>query len=112
MRTPIEALKAAYHDDLINWSNPGNQDKINIALGLLSAEKTEKLTEAITTLQKQIPQSICELRGTISNNTDKIIESNKTLSTSNEKYAKAMKWLTCGLVAVGVLQVIIQMIKN
>jgi len=37
--------------------------------------------------------------------TNKIIESNKKLAASNEKYAKRMLWLTGALVFVGLVQI-------
>lgn len=48
------------------------------------------------------------LSKTIDVNVDKIIESNKTLSISNNEHSKWMKWLTFALVAVAGTQLIIK----
>jgi len=40
-----------------------------------------------------------------------IINSNKKLAISNEKYSKGLLWLTGGLVFVGLVQIIINIIK-
>lgn len=42
---------------------------------------------------------------------EKMITSNEKLATSNEKYSKRMLILTGGLVFVGVVQVIVQLIQ-
>lgn len=38
---------------------------------------------------------------------DELIKSNERLSTSNDRYARAMNWLTLGLLAVAVVQAIV-----
>jgi len=40
--------------------------------------------------------------------TDDIIDSSAKLSLSNIKYAKALSWLTGGLVFIGILQIILR----
>ena len=40
-----------------------------------------------------------------------LIESNKTIAASNNRYASAMMWLTGALVFVGIVQIIIQMVQ-
>lgn len=47
----------------------------------------------------------------IEKSVDKIISCNESLAKSNEKYARAMIWLTVGLVSVGVMQIIAQLIS-
>jgi hypothetical protein len=39
------------------------------------------------------------------------VESNERLAKSNEKYAKAMNWLTAGLLLVGITQIILELHK-
>lgn len=95
----------------ISGDQTGEDNKLRATVGKLSAERSKELTNAISTLQKQIPVSISDLRSTISNNADKIIQSNEKLSRSNENYAKWMKWLTFGLFAVGITQAIISLWK-
>ncbi len=107
-----EILEGVDVSDIKNWVNPGNHDKVNIALGLLNAEKTTELTNAISNLRAQIPITISELRSTISQNTDKIITSNEKLGKSNENYALWIKWLTLALVLVGVVQVLVVVFKK
>ena len=96
----------------ISGAQTGEDNKLRASIGKLSADRSKELANAILTLQKQIPMSISELRGTISNNADKIIQSNERLSKSNESYAKWMKWLTFGLFAVCIAQVIVSFIKH
>ena len=104
-----EALEKAYNGDLTNWSNPGNSDKVNIALGLLSAESADKLSSSIKDLQGQIAGLGYVVSTTIEQQSAKIITSNEKLATSNEKYAKANNRLALALIAVtlivGLLQV-------
>ena len=95
----------------ISGTQTGEDNKLRAAVGKLSAERSKELTNAISTLQKQIPASINDLRSTISNNADKIIQSNEKLSRSNESHAKWMKWLTFGLFTVGIVQVVISLKK-
>ena len=37
---------------------------------------------------------------------DQLIESNEKLSASNDRYARAMNWLTLGLLVVAILQIL------
>ena len=46
-----------------------------------------------------------------SKNTWNLISSNTKLSESNEKYQKALNWLTWWLVFVGVIQIVMQVIQ-
>lgn len=103
---PEEILKS-----YIDGRQTGEDNKLHSVIGKLSADRSTELAGAIKGLHQQIPITISELRQTISSNTDKVIESNERLSKSNEDYAKWMKWLTFGLVAVGILQIIITYLK-
>ena len=98
-------------DTYISGTQTGEDNKLRATIGKLSAERSKELSDTILVLQKQIPVSISDLRSTISNNADKIIQSNEKLSRSNENYAKWMKWLTFGLFAVGIAQVIVSLGK-
>ncbi len=43
---------------------------------------------------------------------EKIRRSNERIAAANEKYAKAMMWLTGGLVFVGILQILLTLIRK
>ena len=90
----------------------GEDNKLQAAIGKLNADRSRELGNVMLGLSKQIYESIFELKKVISDNADKIIESNTKLSISNEKYAKWMKWLTIGLVTVGIAQVLVALVKN
>jgi hypothetical protein len=47
----------------------------------------------------------------IKKSTTQIIESNKKLNESNEKYSNWIKWLTVALVLIGFLQIIVSIYK-
>ena len=49
---------------------------------------------------------------TVQNASSEVIESNKRLTRSNDRHARAMRWLTVALIAVGVAQVIVAVISN
>lgn len=104
-----KALEKAYSSDLTNWSNPGNGDKVNIALGLLSAESSDKLSSSIKDLHVGVIGLGTIVGDAMKQQADNIIASNEKLATSNEKYAKANNRLALALIAVtlivGLLQV-------
>jgi preprotein translocase subunit Sss1 len=85
--------------------------KMKTLEALLSACEIEELSGAISDLKNQIPVTISELRGTISRNTERIIDSNKALSESNEEYSNSMNWLTLALVVVGIIGIIVSILK-
>ena len=103
---PEEILKS-----YIEGRETGEDNKLRAAIGKLSADRSQELTNVLKALHQQIPMTVSELRSTISRNTDKMIESNERLSKSNEAYAKWMKWLTFGLLAIGLAQVVISFFK-
>ena len=69
------------------------------------------VAESLQLLQLQIVEVSKENRTAIHSAVDKLITSNTKLSESNDRYAKAMKWLTGGLVIVGIAQVIVSWLK-
>ena len=79
------------------------EKKAGIAISLSNLD----LAESIQLLHLQIVSISKEIRATIKMSTDQMIESNKQLSASNDRHAVAMKWLTAGLIFVGLLQVIV-----
>lgn len=104
----VESILKGY----IEGSITGQDNQLKAAIGQLTADRTRELTKSLQTLQQQFPATICDLRETISNNTEKIIISNKLLSKSNDSYARWMKWLTFGLVLTGLAQVIVALLVN
>lgn len=85
-----------------------NNDRINVAIGLLNAESSEKTIVALDNLRTQMGGLGYTVGTVIEQQTAKIIESNKKMSESNEYYAKWSKWLAIALIAttlsVGLLQ--------
>ena len=98
--------------DYINDRETGQDNKLKAAIGKLTADRMQELSQSIQTLKNQIPLSVLDLRQTISQNTDKMIASNEKLSESNEYYAKWMKWLTFGLVITSIVQILIIIFKG
>lgn len=80
----------------------------------LTIAEVKFLTFSKTVQTDEINQSrvISEmyLSKTIDINVNKIIESNKKLSKSNDKHSKWMKWLTFALVFVAVVQLVIKVL--
>lgn len=95
----------------LDSSKQVNESYIKAAVGQMLSNRIKELSSEIHHLSLQVPTTISELRQTISSNTDRIIQSNENLSKSNNNYAKWMKFLTLGLVLVGVVQTIIFIIK-
>lgn len=96
----------------IDGRQNGEDNKLRAAVGKLAADRSKELTDAIRLLHQQVPITISELRATIRQSADAMIASNERLSRSNEAYSKWIKWLTVGLVLVGVAQVIVAFITN
>ena len=87
---------------------PDNHDQVHVALGLLNAESSEKMTTALDNLRGQISGMQYTVSTTLEQQAAKMIKSNENLAKSNEKYARAMMWLTGGLVAVGLIQIFVR----
>jgi len=104
-----EALEKAYPNPKQDWLNPDNHDKVNIALGLLSAEQYDKLSTSIKDLHVGVVGLGSIMNDALKKQADNIIASNEKLATSNEKYARANNRLALALIAVtlivGLLQV-------
>jgi len=120
--------------EYINGTKTGDDNKLRATIGNLNAKVTKGLIEAMVQLRSEIANSAHNLHTGLSFFTDKIsktmsdevsalnngiaqqvenlIHSNERLSRSNEQYAKWMKWLTIGLVATSVAQVIVALIKS
>jgi hypothetical protein len=79
--------------------------------GIASAVTSLNTAESLQLLQLQIIQTSSENRKALSSNIDKLIESNTKLSESNERQARAMKWLTGALVLVALAQTLLDLFK-
>lgn len=103
-----KALERAYSNPQADWLNPDNHDKVHIALGLLSAESAEELTNAIHQLKAQVGGLHQTISTVVETQVAKMIATNEKLAISNEKYAKWNMRLTMALIAttlfVGLLQ--------
>ncbi|MDB4992408.1 MAG: hypothetical protein JWL75_653 [Parcubacteria group bacterium] len=104
---PRDVLQATYDglgEELTNWSNPGNSDKINISLGLLNAQSADEIATALDNLKRQL----VGVSETITVQSGKMIASNDRAETVNTRYANWARWLTIALIAttlvVGLLQ--------
>ena len=104
-----EALERAYSNPKQDLLNPDNHDKVNIALGLLSAEQSDKLSTSIKDLHVGVVGLGSIVSDAMKKQADNIIASNEKLAASNEKYAKANNRLALALIVVtlvvGLLQV-------
>ena len=104
-----KSLENAHKEDLTNFSNPGNTDKVNIAVGLVNAESAEKVTRSIILLTQQMANLQMMLSQTIEEEVKKVIKSNNEASLINKKAIFWSKWLTIALITVtlvvGLLQV-------
>ena len=89
-----KALEQAYPNPQADLLNPDNHDKVHIALGLLSAEAAENLTDAIRDLKRQLV-GVSEV---IQQQGKEMIVSNEKMAASNEKYAKWNMRLAMALV--------------
>jgi hypothetical protein len=87
---------------------PQSAHHIGIANALASLNVAESLQ--ITSLQ--IEESSAQNRTVIHNALHALIDSNEKLARSNEKYARAMMWLTGGLVLVGIAQIVASFIAK
>lgn len=118
----------------IKGQTHGEDNKLRATIGSLNAKVTTELVKTIVQLKSEIANSTHNLHTGLSFFTDKLtrtmsdevsalnqgiarqienmIRSNERLSRSNERYAKWMKWLTIGLVATSVAQVIVAWIKT
>ena len=105
-------------DELAKRVEGGSDSDGQKAEPILIAKVMVELQNSIITLQQQIPMTGSEIRTTISRATDKLSESVDKLreeiheySKSSDRYATAMKWLTFALVAVGMAQMVVYLIK-
>jgi len=80
--------------------------------GIATALSNLDLAESVQLLQLQVMDASVENRRSLNQITDKIIESNIKLSQSNDRHAKAMKWLTAALVTISLVQVILNFIQH
>lgn len=106
-------------DDLAERVESGGDSDGQKAEPILIAKSMIELQNSIIALQQQIPITGSEIRGTIrsateelSKTVDKLNDEIKEYSKASDRYAKAMRWLTFGLVMVGILQVVIAIIKR
>ena len=93
---------------------PFNEDPIRKELDLTEGENA-LIAGAETGVTSQINKTRIYADIYITKNLrsaiDELIKSNERLSTSNDKYAKAMNWLTFGILAVAVVQVLTAFFK-
>lgn len=99
----IETLKSGKLD-----LGPQSAHHVGIANALASLDVAESLQ--VTSLQ--IEESSAQERTAIHNALHALIDSNEKLARSNEKYARAMMWLTGGIVLVGIAQIIASLLAK
>jgi len=90
-----------------------NEDPLREELELTRGEQALVAgSETSTTSQINKTRTYSDIYITkrISEAIDKLIESNERLSKSNDRYARAMNYLTGGLLLVTLIQVILQVI--
>ena len=88
---------------------PFNEEKIREELNLTKGEE-DLIAASETGITSQINKTRIFADIYITKNLDNVInsliESNENLSRSNDRYARAMNWLTGGLLIVAILQLI------
>ncbi len=99
----IETLKSGQLD-----LGPQTEKHIGIASALASLDVAESLQ--VTSLQ--IEESSAQDRAAMHKAFQSLIDSNEKLAKSNDRYARAMMWLTGALVLVGVAQIIASLISK
>lgn len=107
MTTPLEKydIEQLANASLTSAPNYSGNQAVLIGKCLLD------LKESIIVLQKQIPKTGMEIRGSMKASADILARSVSTLNTniaaftvSNDKYSNTMKWLTIGLVSFAAVQ--------
>jgi hypothetical protein len=73
-------------------------------IGILNSETGVALVEAIEQLQDKIVESTDHLNRGLDQSVTKLIASNEKLAESNDRHARAMKWLTFGLLVAASVQ--------
>ena len=81
-------------------------------VGIANTLASLDVAESLQINSLQIEESSAQNRTVIHNALHALIGSNEKLARSNEKYARAMMWLTGGLVLVGVAQIIVSVISK
>lgn len=75
--------------------------------GVANSLSSLDMAESLQLLQLQLAESSRQNAITLDRAMNKLIESNEKLAKSNEKQARAIKWLTGGLILVGIIQAVI-----
>ncbi len=83
-----------------SWANTDFMKLVDAKVGLEVKRELAKLAAGISSIMEKIPVSV-----------QKMIDSNEKLSRANSRYAKALCWLTAGLVLVGLLPYIEKLVK-
>lgn len=103
VKKAIETLKTGQLD-----LGPQTEKHIGIATALAALNVAESLQ--ITSLQ--IEESSSQERLATQKSFQSLIDSNEKLAKSNDGYARAMMWLTGGLVLVGIMQIIASFVSK
>ncbi len=75
--------------------------------GVANSLSSLDVAESLQLLQLQLAESSRQNAITLDRAMNKLIDSNEKLAKSNERQARAMKWLTGGLILVGIVQAVI-----
>lgn len=101
-------------DELANRVEGGSDSSAQKAEPILMAKSMVVLKTAVKDLQLQIIELGKYLGSTLRDNKKSMDELNGSIdkySKSSDKHAKALNWLTTGLVIVGVTQIIVSIIN-
>ncbi len=90
--------------EYIEQRKTGEDNQLRAAVGRLTADRSKELGDSIRGLNIAVPTAIYTLEKAINASAKEMINSNERLSQSNEKYSKAMKWLTAALFAAALVQ--------
>jgi hypothetical protein len=91
--------------EYIDGRQTGDDNRLNAAIGQLTADRSRDLTNSVDNLRVQLSLTVSDLRKTITTNTENVIKSSERLSQSNESNAKSMNRLTLGLLIVAIAQI-------
>ena len=81
-------------------------------IGIVNALASLDVAESLQVTSMQIEESSARERTAIHDALHALISSNEKLAKSNEKYVRAMMWLTSALVLVGFAQIIASLISR
>ncbi len=97
-------------EDAIPKVNEASRNSETTMNGVANALATLDMAESTQILAVKIEESFAKNERAIGNAFDALIQSNENVARSNGKYSDSMRYLTLGLIAVGLLQVFVPIV--